>query len=140
MTRFLLLAATALLVTGNQAFAETCSDEAARLAQSYDLQWPQPPVITESRGMIGTDELAPSQGVIEPPAGDNDMVMGAPETESEMPTAPEIAPSPSEKVVDNLTAEQRTRMEALLAEAIKADKAGEPAQCFERLGEAKAIP
>ncbi|WP_162913006.1 hypothetical protein [Rhodospirillaceae bacterium SYSU D60014] len=90
--------------------------------------------------MTGTDELAPSQGVIEPPAGDSDMVMDAPETESQMPTAPEVAPPSTEQPVDDLTAEQRTRMEALLTEAIKAEEAGNSAQCFERLSEAKAVP
>lgn len=139
--RCFLLASAALLAAGSPAFAESCRDEAERLSQQHDLQWPAPPMTMESRGVTATDELAPSEGVVEPPAaGDDDMVMEAPETGSDMPTAPEIAPSPTEPPVADLTAEQRTRMEALLAEAVKAEEAGKSDACFERLGEAKKIP
>lgn len=133
--RSLLLAAVALLAVDGGAFAATCREQAAQFARDYDLQWPKSPATVESRGTAATDEFAPAEGPVEPPAGDRAATSEPPDE-----TPPENIPAPTGERLGDLTAEQRTRMEALLLEAIKAAEEGESERCFERLSEAKSVP
>jgi len=137
MTRpyWCLALAVALLMAGSDAVAATCSERAAAFARDYDLQWPKSPATVESRGTIATDEVAPMEEPVEPPAGDTAMSTEPPDEPSS-----EVAPSPPGGRATGLTAEQRTRMETLLLEAVKAAEEGDSERCFERLNEAKTIP
>jgi hypothetical protein len=141
------------------ALAQSCGQEADRLAQQYALNADEarsgstgapatpsaPPATTESQGVTTTDKLARSGGVISPPDVGTSMAIQPPKANPDnMPTAPQVEPSPpaAAGAADSkgLSAADRTRMESLLMAARAAERQGKAEQCLERLREAEAVP
>ena len=134
--------------------AASCAAEIDLLAKQYDLQTelprakppagttPEAPATTESRG-VPPEALSQSGGVIEPPEQGRTVTIEPPRTGDTMPTAPPVPPQTAERPSQNptaLSAAKRMQMQSLLDAARAADRQGREAECFERLGEARAVP
>ena len=146
---------TTFLLTGN-AWSAACGDEANRLAAEYRTGDPgrdsgkgmatvppTPPVTVESRGLLGTDQVAPpvaqpaapipptaNMGAVRPPAGDSSRNLpprGAPDR-------PVMRPGPG-----GFSLEDHQKVAALLASAKQADSAGRPQECERQVDEAKKL-
>jgi hypothetical protein len=134
--------------------AATCAAEIDLLARQYNLPTklpraeppagtaPEAPATTESRG-VPPEALSQSGGVIEPPEQGRTVTIEPPRTGDTMPTAPPVPPQTAERPSQSpteLSAAKRMRMQSLLDAARAADREGREAECFERLGEARAVP
>ena len=142
-----------LLAAGAQ--ASPCGDEVADLADTFGISTvlPQapgvdatpatPPATVESRGLLGTDNVAPplaeSDGVIEAPPVGKTPIIDPPAVDGGMSTAPPVSPPRAETNTDVMAAEQRQQAASLLTAAREADEQGRTDDCMERLNEAKAI-
>jgi hypothetical protein len=158
MFRTAAVALGASLLLAGAAHAAACGDEANRLAGEFRMGTggagqdvskdtatvpPTPPVTVESRGLLGTDQVAPpiqkpaapvastpNMGVVPPPAADSGRTLplrGAPDR-------PVMRPGPG-----TFSLEDHQKVEALLASAKQADSAGRPQECKRHVEEAKRL-
>ena len=172
MRRHLLLLSGLTLLGGAHVAAATgCADDVAQTASRYDLKIAQTdtgtrggeapaansgtsaPSTQESRGLGASDTLAPSGGVVAPPAtADRGMAIEPPQTgPSATPTLPSVPPQsaqgggtagaapPPQADAQQLSAATRSQAEALLQAARAADAQGKSEECFLRLREAQAL-
>lgn len=145
------------LVAGaySTAAAQSCGGEIERLARQYNLSTetpragtpeapatPSAPSSGASSGTTTTERLAQSGGVLTPPDTNAPMAIQPPRSNPDrMPTAPKVTPGPGPGTdAGELTAADRTQMEALLQGARAAERQGKQEQCLERLREAEAVP
>ena len=155
MWRTLLFAVAFTLVVVPCARAASCDEEIELFAKQYDLlaelpraeppagsPAPEPPATMESRG-VPPEALSRSGGVVEPPEQGRTVTIEPPPTGDLMPTTPEVKPHTAERPSQGaaeLGAAKRMQMQSLLNAARAAERQGREAECFERLGEARAIP
>lgn len=138
------------------AAAVTCEETVARFAQENGLTAAMPerppehaagpvtvPATVESRGVIGTDRLADSGGVIKPPDTGAANIITPPPTPDPMPTAPKMEPAPPSasgaRKAPEIGAATRAQVEAMLFAAKAAAQEGKQEQCFERLQQAEKL-
>ena len=155
MWKELSLAIVAGVGLSSAAMAASCREELARFAQQYNLAADLPraeppagaterPATQESRGIPPSDTLARSGGVVAPPEGGRSLEIEPPSTgPSSTPTLSQVRPhtsaQPSTSATE-LSGAKRAQMEALVQSARGAEAQGDEAECFRRLGEARAIP
>lgn len=155
MRSILVLAAFTTLVAAPDLAAADCAAEVDRLASRYQIaadlprsQVPRPdgrgevPATTESRG-IPPEAMQQSGGVIAPPDEGRTRVIEPPvSTGSPMPTTPNVPPQTAERPVakpGELSAAKRTQLQSLLTAAKAAAGQQREAECFQQLGEARAL-
>jgi hypothetical protein len=150
MRAAVLVAAVAVL-GASAADAADCAAEIELLRQQYALSPPQAgsrsgaveaPATTESRG-IPPEALSRSGGEIAPPESGGARVIEPPRAEGDpMPTRPPLPPQTHDAPVTGateLSAAKRMQMQALFDAARAAQAQGREAECFERLGDARAL-
>lgn len=124
------------------AVAESCLEQAQRLAGEFDLSI-DPPEARPGRDSdtVTSEDLAESGGVIEPPPARDEAVIEAPErARNGMPTVPDIRPdaTPPRGGPDALDPPARVTLQSILTAARAEARRGREEDCFARLNEAKA--
>jgi len=154
---FLATATLTLLSTAPDIAAADCTAEVDQLASRYQVAADLPrgtapqgqeagrgevPATTESRG-IPPEAMQESGGVIAPPSEGRTRVIEPPmSTGSPMPTTPNLPPQTSQRPLpqaSEMDASKRTRLQSLLTAAKAAASQQREAECFQNLGQARAL-
>ena len=151
-----LVGAAGLVALATTAVAATCEETVASYAREQGLSVAMPsrpaeqasgpattPATAESRGLIATDKLAATGGVIAPPATGAAAVITPPPTGDRMATAPSVQPNtqagPAPARPVEMDAAKRAQAEAMLFAARNAAQEGKQEQCYERLQQAQRL-
>jgi hypothetical protein len=155
MRSSLLLAALATFVAAPDLAAADCAAEVDQLASRYQVAADLPrttpppadargevPATPESRG-VPPEALQESGGVIAPPNEGRTRVIEPPVSSgSPMPTTPNLPPQTADRPVTKdteMSAAKRTQLQSLLTAAKAAASQQREAECFQQLGEARAL-